>query len=116
MENTNLIIHSAVLIASTFISSASQIMLKKSAGRKYASRLAEYINPLVIFSYLTFFICTFITMYALKVVPLSMAPILESSGYIFVMVLSRFFLHETITKREIFGAVLIIVGILVYSY
>lgn len=44
----------------------------------------EYLNPLVIIAYILFFGTTFISMYALKVVPLSMAPILEASGYIFL--------------------------------
>ncbi len=75
----------------------------------------EYLNPLVIIAYILFFGTTFISMYALKVVPLSMAPILEASGYIFVAVLSYFFLKEKLTKRQILGMVLIIMGIVVYS-
>ena len=54
-------------------------------------------------------------MYALKVVPLSMSPILEASGYIFVAILSFIFLKEKMTKKQLLGMALILIGIVVYS-
>ena len=90
-------------------------MLKKSAEKQYESKLKEYLNPLVIIAYILFFGTTFISMYALKVVPLSMAPILEASGYIFVAVLSYIFLKEKLTKKQLIGMALILAGIVVYS-
>lgn len=104
-----------VFLGSVFLSSVSQIMLKRSAQKDYESRLKEYFNPLVFFAYVLFFGCTLITMYALKIVPLSMAPILEASGYIFVAVLSRVFLKEKIPRKKAVGFGVIIAGILVYS-
>ena len=112
---SELAIYSLILVSSSLISSVSQIMLKKSAQREYPSKLKEYLNPLVIIAYGLFFGTTFISMYALKVVPLSMAPILEASGYIFVAILSYIFLKEKMTKRQLLGMGLIIVGIVVYS-
>ena len=104
-----------IFIAGVFVSSVSQIMLKVSSGRSYPSKLKEYLNPLVIIAYILFFGCTLIGMYALKVVPLSMSPVLEASGYIFVAVLSRLFLKEKITKKKALGLGVIICGILVYA-
>ena len=37
-----------ILLFSVFISSVSQILLKKAADRTYESSLKEYLNPLVI--------------------------------------------------------------------
>ena len=37
-----------ILLFSVFISSVSQILLKKAANRTYESPLKEYLNPLVI--------------------------------------------------------------------
>ena len=110
-----LAIYSLILICGTLVSAISQIMLKKSAQKEYPSKLKEYLNPLVIIAYGLFFGTTFISMYALKVVPLSMAPILEASGYIFVAILSYIFLKEKMTKRQFLGTGLIIVGIIIYS-
>lgn len=112
---SKLAIYSGILILSTFISSVSQIMLKRSAGRDYGSKLREYLNPFVITAYGLFFGCTLISMYALKVVPLSMAPILEATGYIFVAVLSYIFLKEKLTRKQIFGMGVIILGIVIYT-
>lgn len=110
-----LVIYSSVLLISVFISSISQIMLKKSTQENHSSKIKEYLNPVVIIAYILFFGCTFITLYALKVVPLSMSPILEASGYIFVAILSYIFLKEKLTKKQLIGMGLIILGIVVYS-
>lgn len=101
------------MIASVLVSSFSQVMLKKSSQREYKSKIQEYVNPLVIIAYVLFFICTFITIYALKVIPLSMSPILEAFGYIFVAILSYFFFHEKLNKKQVLGIMLIVVGALV---
>lgn len=110
-----LVLYSLILLSSVFISSVSQILLKKSAEIKYSSKIREYLNPYVIGGYLLFFGCTIISMYALKVVPLSMAPVLESCGYIFVAIMSFFFLKEKFTKRQLLGTVLIMFGVVLYS-
>lgn len=112
---SELAVYSIIMVVSVFISSISQIMLKKSAQRAYTSKLKEYLNPLVIIAYGLFFGCTLITVYALKVVPLSMSPILEASGYIFVAVLSAVFLKERMTRQQVIGMAVILLGILIYS-
>lgn len=112
---SELAVYSGIMIISTLISSVSQVMLKKSAGKTYESKLREYLNPFVITAYGLFFGCTLISMYALKVVPLSMAPILEATGYIFVSVLSYIFLKEKMTKKQLLGMGIIILGIVIYT-
>ena len=113
---SDLFIYSCIMILAAFISSVSQIMLKKSAQKEYPSRIREYLNPLVIIAYILFFGCTLISMYGMKVVPLSLAPALEATGYIFVAVLSYIILKEKLTFRQIAGMVLIAAGILVSSF
>ena len=113
-DNRELIIYCCIYVFSVLIASVSQIMLKISANKKYPSRIKEYLNPIVIIAYGLFFGCTFITMYALKVIPLTFAPILEASGYIFVAVLSYVILKEKISKRKLIGFILIVLGIAVY--
>lgn len=106
-----LAVFSCIMVLSVFISSISQMLLKKSSQKTYPSRIREYLNPLVIISYSMFLGCTLLTMYALKVVPLLFAPMLESSGYIFVPVLSYIFFREKFTKRQMIGMTLILSGI-----
>ena len=104
-----------ILLVSVFISAVSQIMLKVSANKTYESRIKEYMNPLVIIAYVFFLGSTVLTMIALKHVPLSLQPILESSSYIFVSVMGYFLLKERFGKRKLIGLALILLGIFVYS-
>ncbi len=112
---SDLAIYSGIMVLGYLISSFSQVMLKKSAQKKYDSKLKEYLNPLIIIGYGLFFFCTILSIYCLKVVPLSMSPILESVSYIFVAVLGYIFFKEKLTKKQILGMALIVGGIVVYS-
>lgn len=105
----------AMFLFSVFISSVSQIILKSSANKQYKNSIQEYFNVKVIFAYVMFFASSLLTIFAYKYVPLSLGPILESSGYIFVAVLGYFFLKEKIGKRKFAGLICILVGIFVYS-
>lgn len=104
-----------ILLLSVFISSVSQILLKKAADRTYGSVFREYLNPLVIGAYAMFCCSVVLTMLALKYVPLSMSPILESTGYIFVSVMGYFFLKERFSRRKLMGFALILAGIAVFN-
>ena len=110
-----LLIYSGIMLFGVLVSSVSQILLKISAKRTYPSKIKEYLNPLVIIGYGMFFGCTLVSLYALKVVPLSMAPILEASGYIFVAVLSFVFFKEKLNRYQLLGMLLILIGIAVYT-
>lgn len=104
-----------VLLFSVFISSVSQILLKKAANRTYETPLKEYLNPLVVGAYGLFFCSVILTMLALKHVPLSMSPILESTGYIFVSAMGYIFLKEKFTRRKLCGFALILAGVIIFN-
>lgn len=108
-------IFAIIYIAGVFVSAVAQILLKKSAGKTYESKIREYLNPYVIISYAIFFGATFCTIYAYKGIPLSMGPILAALEYIFVAVLSRMILKEHISLKKFIGLSLIVAGIIVYS-
>lgn len=115
-KDTMVIIFSGVFLCSVLISSISQILLKKSADRTYDSRLKEYLNPLVIVAYIMFFCSMMITMYCYKYVDVSAGPIFESAGYVFVGILGFIFLKEKFTAKKTIGMVLILLGIVVFSF
>ena len=104
-----------LLLLSVFISSVSQIILKKAADKTYESTLKEYMNPMVIGAYGLFFCSVILTILALKHVPLSMSPILESTGYIFVSVMGYIFLKERFSRRKLMGFALILAGIVIFN-
>lgn len=109
------IIYIMIFILGTFVSSISQVILKKSAGKTYESKIREYLNIRVMGAYTVFFLATLCVIIAYKKVPLSMGAILESSGYFFVAVLSYIFLKEHISKQKILGLAIIIAGIVIYA-
>lgn len=104
-----------ILLTSVFISSVSQILLKKAADRVYKNPVREYVNPMVIGAYAMFFGSVLLTMLALRGLPLSMSPILESTGYIFVSVMGYLFLKERFSRRKLVGIALILAGIVIFS-
>ena len=104
-----------VWIISVLISSIAQVMLKAEADKKHESRLKEYLNPMVITAYGIFFLSTFLTMYALKYVPLTYSPIIEPLSYIFVPVIGVLVLKEKISRRRVLGIAVMLVGIAVFS-
>ncbi|HIT67933.1 MAG TPA: EamA family transporter [Candidatus Merdisoma merdipullorum] len=105
----------AIFLGSVLVASISQIMLKKSANQKYDRWIDEYLNFRVIFAYGLFFLSSLLTVYAYKFVPLSMGPVLEASGYVFVAVMGYFILKEKIGKRKLLGLIIIIAGIVIFS-
>ena len=104
-----------IFLFSVLISSVAQIILKKSAGKKYDSVIKEYLNIRVIGAYSIFFMSTLLTMYAYKGVPLTLGTLLEAAGYIYIPVLSFLILKEKITPRMVIGSLFIICGIIVYN-
>lgn len=108
-------VFSFVFLGSVFISSVSQILLKKSADKTYDSRLKEYLNPLVIIAYGMFFCSMLITMYCYRYVDVSAGPVLESAGYVFVAVLGAVFLKEKFTAKKIVGILVLLSGITLFS-
>ena len=109
------ILFSLIFVFGVFISSVSQIILKKAAQKEYPNKIREYLNARVIFAYIIFFGATLCSIWAYTVIPLSLGPILESAGYIFVAFLSWLFLKEKITKKKMLGLSIIIIGIIIYS-
>ena len=102
-----------IFLFSVFISSVSQIILKKSANIKYENPIREYLNIRVIVAYSIFLLSSFVTIDAYKFVPVSIGPVLESAGYIFVTVLGYIFLKERVGKKKLLGLACILCGIVV---
>ena len=113
--NRQLALYSALMLAGTFISSVAQVLLKKAAQREYASFWQEYLNPRVILAYVIFFGASILAVFAYRVVPLSMGPILEATGYIYVTVFGVAIFHEKLTPLKLAALALILAGIAVYA-
>ena len=110
-----MIVYPCILLLGVFLSSVSQVMLKKAALRTYETKLREYLNPLVISAYMIFFGTTFLSIYAYKGIPLSMGPVLESTSYLYVTFFSVTIFHEKLKRKKVLALILILAGIFIYS-
>jgi small multidrug resistance pump len=103
-----------LLFCSVAVASFSQILLKTSARRPHADFWAEYCNPYVIAGYGMLLVSTVLTVLAYRTVDFKNGPIVESLGYLLVMVLSRLFFGEPLTRRKLLGNALILAGVAVF--
>lgn len=101
-------------LTSIIIAAFSQMLLKKGANKEYSNFIRQYLNVYVICGYGMMFTALLLTMMAYKHLAYRVVPLLESLGFIFVMILSRIFFKEEITLRKVLGVCIIIAGIVIY--
>ena len=105
----------ALVVSRIFLSSCSQLLLKKSANKAHDNFLHTMLNWRVIVGYVIFFCSLLINITAMRNgVKLKDMPILESLGYVFVPILACLFLKEKITKRTLLSISLILIGIYIF--
>ncbi len=103
-----------LLLLSVTVASFAQILLKKSAAKTYSSPIREYLNLYVICGYGMMFLSMFMTVISYRGMEFSNVPVIESLGYVMVMLLSYIFFKEKITKKKLLGVAVILCGIFVY--
>lgn len=110
-----MMMYASLILIGTFISSISQILLKKASMKKYSSLWEEYLNPMVIIAYTMFVGTTFLSILAYRGIPLSLGPVLESTGYIYITIFGVLIFKEKVNCKKIIALTLIIMGIWIYS-
>jgi len=111
----NYALYSGIFIVMVFVAACSQILLKQSAMVLRETKLAEYLNHKVILAYGMFGITVMVNMILLRFMPISLVPILETLGIVFVALLSWFIMKEKLNKKQMIGIAIIICGIIVFS-
>lgn len=104
-----------IFIATIFVSSFAQVLLKKSAMKTYSSRIFEYLNVYVILGYGLMFASMLMTIVAYKGVDYKEGPLIESLGNIVVLILGYLCFKEKITIQKMIGISLIIVGFIWFN-
>lgn len=103
-----------VYLLGVFLSSVSQVLLKKGAMKEHKNIIREYLNVYVIFGYGLFFLCVFLNTIAYRGIPMSLGPVLETTGYIYVTIFGVVIFHEKMNKKKFGALCLILLGIIVY--
>ncbi len=111
----NLFCYYLLALLAVSIASFSQILLKKSALKKYDSIIKEYWNPYVVIGYGMLFSSMILAIIAYSGLEFKIVPVLESMGYIFVMILSLLFFQEKITMKKAIGTILILAGVITFN-
>lgn len=107
-------VYIASMLLGVLIASISQTVLKKGAMRHYETLAAQYLNPYVMGGYFLLAVSTVLVIFAYRGMPYKYGPVIETLGFILVMVFSRLFFGEKLTKRKVLGACLIILGIIIF--
>lgn len=104
-----------LFLTSVFLSSVSQVLLKKAAMKQHSSTIAEYLNWQVLLGYGLYFGCTLLTMLAYRGIPLSLGPVLETTSYLYITVFGITIFKEKFTSKKFKGLLCILLGIVLYS-
>ena len=115
MESGKVILYAGIYLVGVIISAFSQILLKKSANSGEKSIIKQYLNMRVISAYAMFFGATLLSIYAYKVIPITLGAILGTLEYGLVAILGHFLLKEELRQKQILGLIIIIAGIICYS-
>ena len=103
------------MLAGTFFTAISQVLLKQSANKKYSNPLLEYLNSRVIVAYGILFGVLLLNTWCYTKVDMRFGPVIDTAAYVFVLIFSRVILNEKITQGKLVGNLLIIAGILIYT-
>ena len=104
-----------LFVLCVFVSSCSQILLKKSANKKHKG-IKVFLNKEVVLGYSIFLAVTLCIIFLYQRIELSTGALLESFSYIFIPVLSWCFFKERLNRLQKIGISFIIIGILVYVF
>ncbi|MCL2197378.1 MAG: EamA family transporter [Defluviitaleaceae bacterium] len=104
-----------VAFSAVVISSLAQVLLKKSSGEKKKHFLFDYLNLKVCTAYGMIFLCIPLMIYAFTGMYYRYGAVIESLAYLLIMMFSRFFLGERITRRRILGNCMIVLGVFIFA-
>ena len=105
-----------VYITGVFLSSCSQIILKREATKTHTSFLTEYLNIPVITGYAVMFGCTLLTLLSYRLgLQMNWAGVLECTGYIFVTALGATLLKERISAAKLGALCIILAGVVLFA-
>lgn len=105
----------AIMFFGVFISSVSQMLLKKAAMTDNNTGWKKFLNILVIIAYGMFVVSTLCTVIAMRCIPLSTQPFWNSLGIVLVAIMGAFFYHEIPSITKIKGLLIVMLGMVIFT-
>lgn len=104
-----------IYIASGLIAAISQLILKLTALKPNGRQgVLQYMDWRIVISYGMLFMTIFFNMIAMRYMLYKYAPVLSCLSYVFVLMLGRLVLHETVSKRKWVGIIAIFLGMYIF--
>ncbi len=97
-----------------FVSAVAQVLLKKALV-EHDRVIDEYLNARVVVAYLMMFASTLMLVFALRVIPVSAAPVIEATSYVYVTIFGVVIFKERVNRRKTAALALILLGIFIYA-
>ena len=106
-----------VAVIAFVVNAFAQLSLKKNAfvTERETTFIKRNFTFYSVLAYFLFIIVTLCTLFALKKVRIMDMVYLAPISYLLVIVLSRLFFKEKITKHQILGVLVVLVGISVFN-
>ena len=105
-----------VAYGSVILVACAQLLLKKGASlTQNKNFLRSFINPYSLLAYCLLVLITLCNLYALKVVQLKEMAFILALPFVLVPLLSMALFKERLTRQQLLGVLLIIVGALVFN-
>jgi len=107
--------HEIALAASIAITPFSQVLLRLGA-KDSKSMLGAVMNLKTLLGYGTFVVVVVLVIYALQTIPLRTVTAWDSLAYVLTPLAARLLLKDPLTTRIFVGALVIMLGILVFNW
>lgn len=107
------LLHTLALFACVILTACAQILLKIGASKE-GRWISGYLNYSTFAGYTVFAVVTVLGVYAMQVIELKIATAWTGATYALVAIAAAVILKERLSKRRIFGPVLIVTGIIFF--
>lgn len=103
------------MLLGVLIGSLAQIPLKNSALDQRAGTISYFLNVKTFLGYMMMAVASILSFISIRNLELKKAAIIETSGYLFVLIIGRAVFKEHVGARKLIAALIIITGILVFN-
>lgn len=98
-----------------FLTAISQLLIKQGTRKAKKGALWLYLNAYMLTAYFILVLVTLLSLYAYREIPLKVGLMLAPLALILVVLLSSWLLGERLTRLQVLGAVVILLGMTVFN-
>lgn len=104
-----------IALAAVLLTALSQILMKLGARNAGSIAWRIYLNGYTVTAYIILVVVTLLNLYAFKQIPLKTGVALLPVTLLLVVFFSHWLLQERLTKKQIRGAIVILIGLVVFN-